>query len=217
MRAMTRGLSKALGPVVAACAATLLVGCGSSTKTVTVSSAPAETQAQSSTHAAATPTTTAKAPGTSTGAATGTTRSAPEPAFAQEKTQGAGGGAAATLIRAKGYTPNDPSQYHSGQTLQVLVGTKSGSGGHAQQAFFFVNGRYIGTDTKEPSATVRVVSQSDTEVTLAYPLYRRNDSLCCPGGGQANVRFQLNNGRLMPVDSIPPVGAPEGANGGGRR
>ena len=109
-------------------------------------------------------------------------------------------------MRAKGYTPTDPSQYHSNQTLRVLVGRKSDSGdGYAQQAFFFVNGRYIGTDTREPSATLRVISQGDTEVTLGYPLYRRNDPLCCPGGGQATVRFQLNNGRLMPLDAIPPV------------
>src|SRR5437588_273451 len=53
------------------------------------------------------------------------------------------------------------------------------------------------------SAKLRVVSQSDTEVTVAYPLYRRNDALCCPGGGQATVRFQLNNGRLTPLDPIP--------------
>jgi len=88
----------------------------------------------------------------------------------------------------------------------VLVGTRTGSAdGYGQQAFFFVNGRYIGTDAKESSASVRVVSQSDTEVTLAYPLYRKNDPLCCPGGGTATVRFQLNNGRLTALGTIPPA------------
>ena len=105
----------------------------------------------------------------------------------------------------------DSSEYHSNQALRVLVATRTGSGdGYGQQAFFFVNGRYIGTDAKDPSAKLRVVSQSDTEVTLAYPLYRKNDALCCPGGGQATVRFQLNNGRLSALDPIPPV---ERANG----
>lgn len=206
MPAMTRGMLRALGPAIALFGGTLLLGCGSGTKTVTVSSAPAETQSQTSARTATTPTTTAKSPATSEGTPTGTTRSAPEPAFAQEKAQGASEAAAAAIVRAKGYTPNDTSQYHSNQTLRVLVATRPNSGdGYAQQAFFFVNGRYIGTDTKEPSATLRVVSQGDTEVTLAYPLYRRSDPLCCPGGGQANVRFQLNNGQLMPLDPIPPV------------
>jgi hypothetical protein len=205
MRAMTRDMLRTLSPMAALCAGALLLGCGSATKTVTASGAPPETQAQQSTKAT-TPTTTAKSPATSQGTSTGTTRSAPGPAFAQEKAQGAGAAEAVALVRAKGYTPTDPSQYHSNQTLRVLVARKSNSGdGYAQQAFFFVNGRYIGTDTREPSATLRVVSQGDTEVALGYPLYRRNDPLCCPGGGQATVRFQLNNGRLMPVDAIPPV------------
>ena len=71
-------------------------------------------------------------------------------------------------MREQGYTPErHVSQYHSSQALRVLVGTRTGSGdGYGQQAFFFVNGHYIGTDTKEPSATLKVVSQGDTEVTL---------------------------------------------------
>ncbi len=55
---------------------------------------------------------------------------------------------------------------------------------------------------------MKVVAQGDTEVTLAYPLYRPHDPLCCPGGGQATVRFQLNNGHLVPLGTIPPVTPP---------
>ena len=114
-------------------------------------------------------------------------------------------------MRARGFTPNDTSQYHSNQTLRVLVGTRTGSGdGYGQQAFFFIDGRYIGTDAKEPSATLKVVSQSDTSVTLAYPLYRHDDPLCCPGGGQATVSFQLDNGRLVPLGAIPPTNSTKG-------
>jgi hypothetical protein len=185
----------------------LPAGCGGGTKTVSVSGAPSVSQTGASTPAA-TATTPKTKTSTPAGAehATGTTRSAPEPAFAQEKAHGEGASAAAALVRTKGFTPNDLSQYHSNQALRVLVGTRTGSGdGYGQQAFFFVNGHYIGTDAKEQSATLRVASQSDTEVALAYPLYRKNDPLCCPGGGQATVRFQLNNGRLTALDRIPPV------------
>jgi hypothetical protein len=89
----------------------------------------------------------------------------------------------------------------------VLIGTRTGFG---EQAFFFVNGRYIGTDSTEPSATLHVVNQNDTEVTLAYPLYRKGVPLCCPGGGQAQVHFQLNNGKLVPLDPIPPASSTNG-------
>lgn len=110
------------------------------------------------------------------------------------------------MLRAKGFTPTDPADYHSSQALAVLIGARSGSGdGYGQQAFFFVNGHYIGTDTSQPSAALGVVGQNDTEVTLAYPLYRSGDALCCPGGGHAHVRFQLDNGKLVPLDPIPPL------------
>jgi hypothetical protein len=134
------------------------------------------------------------------------TRTAPEPAFAQPGGGSEGLSAATALLEAKGFTPTDTSQYQPGQTLQVLIGSRSASGGGGeQQAFFFVNGRYIGTDTSQPSGHVSVVGQSDTEVTLAYALYRRSDPACCPSGGQATVRFELDNGALAPLDPIPPA------------
>ena len=115
------------------------------------------------------------------------------------------------MLRERGYTPNDTSEYHPGQTLRVLVGTHTGSSdGYGQQAFFFLDGRYIGTDTKLPSATVKVVSQGDTEVTLAYPLYRKSDPLSSPSGGQRTVIFQLDNGHLTPLGSIPPASSAGG-------
>jgi hypothetical protein len=114
-------------------------------------------------------------------------------------------------VRARGYTPNDTSQYHSDQTLRVLVGTRTGSAdGYSQQAFFFVDGRYLGTDTKLPSATVKVIGQADTEVTLGYALYRNGDALVNPSGGEARVTFQLNNGKLVALQKIPPAASNTG-------
>jgi LppP/LprE lipoprotein len=191
----------------------LLGGCGSSTKTVTVLSTPAPSQTGGTTSqpttstSASTPTPTTTQSQTSTnggGSAQTSTRAAPEPAFTQQEPKAEGVSGAAAVVRAKGFTPNKTSDYHSNQALRVLIGTRTGSGdGYGQLAFFFVNGRYIGTDSSQPSATLRVVDQADTEVTLAYPLYRKNDPLCCPGGGQATVHFQLNNGKLTALNAIP--------------
>jgi hypothetical protein len=106
-------------------------------------------------------------------------------------------------VRAQGYVPDDSSQYQPGDTLRVLVATKNGSGdGYAKRAFFFVGGRYIGTDTSDDSAGIRVEGQSDSTVTIAYALYGKNDALCCPGG-TARVRYQWNGSRLVPLDPIP--------------
>ncbi len=215
MSVMTRRLPRAVLSALCLCAALALGACGSGTKTVTVSSVPpvsqstAKAPAKTASTTTSAPATTSTPPSTSTG--TGTTRSAPEPAFTQQEGKSKGLSAATALMREKGYTPNNTSDYRSDQALRVLVGTRTGSGdGYGQQAFFFVNGRYIGTDAKTPSATLRVSSQSDTEVTLAYPLYRKNDALCCPGGGTAHVHFQLNNGRLVPLDPIPPASSSTG-------
>jgi len=189
--------------------ALLLAACGGGTKTVTVSSAPLTptTSSTAGSTSAQTTSTSTTQPQTQTGSPSTTgTRSAPEPAFTQGETKAEGTSGAAAVVRAHGYTPNDTSQYHSDQTLRVLVGTRRGSAdGYGQQAFFFVDGRYLGTDTKLPSATVKVIGQADTEVTLGYPLYRKGDALANPRGGEAHVTFQLNNGKLVALDKIPPA------------
>jgi hypothetical protein len=199
-----------LALVVAASLA--FAACGSGTKTVSVSGEPASQPATGATA----PRTTSQPPRTSTTPAptatrSTTTRTAPEPAFTEHERSNPALGKAAALLREKGFTPANTADFHPGQALEVLVGVRAGSGdGFGQQAFFFVNGRYIGTDTSQPSAALRVLSQSDTEVTVSYPLYRHGDPLCCPGGGHASVRFQLNNGKLTPLDPIPPMSSTNG-------
>ena len=68
-----------------------------------------------------------------------------------------------------------------------------------EKAFFFVDGRFIGTDTTVPSTNVTVVDTSDTQVTLGYQLVHVNGS----PAGVAQVRYALNNGMLAPLDPIP--------------
>lgn len=207
-------------PLLFASAAVALAtsGCGSSgTKTVSVSSAlPSEgaTQRTSTTGTTkSSPTTTAPASTTTSTNGTGsveTTRTTTAPAFTKESTGGEGLGAAVALVKAHGYTTGETSTYRPEQTLRVLVGTRTGSSeGYGQQAFFFVDGHYIGTDTSEPSSSVKVVGQSDTEVTLAYPVYKAGDPLSKPSG-EKTVRFQLNNGHLLALGSIPSASARNG-------
>jgi hypothetical protein len=201
---MRRSSTALLTLVLAVSAGAVLGGCGSNTKTVSVAGAPpdtTETGAGSQTQSTKSSTTTTSTQTTPTqtttagGTPTPTTHSAPEPAFTEKNAPSSstaeGLAAAAAVVAAHGYSATNTSTYHPNQTLRVLIGTRTGSG---QQAFFFVDGRYIGTDTKEPSASVSVASQSETEVTLAYP-------------GQAKVTFQLNNGKLVPLGSIPPASA----------
>jgi hypothetical protein len=223
MGEMKRTLPRALATLALGLGSGLLLGaCGSSTKTVaqesppaTQSTSPATRPATStSTAATTTPTSAATTPTSTAGgtaAPSATTRTATEPAFTKPETHAEGLDEAVAVLEARGYTAHETSQYHSDQTLRVLVGTRAGSSdGYGQQAFFFVDDRYIGTDAKEPSATVTVLSQSGTEVTLAYPLYRDGDPLSSPSGGRATVRFQLDDGKLTPLDPIPPASSTGG-------
>jgi len=199
--------------LLAVALAALLAGCGGGTKTVdastplpegTTSTGAPQTSATTTTATTTTSTSTTTAPSSESGgtASPSTTRTATAPAFTHQGGTGTTTGesaeglsAAEAVVQAKGFTVSSASDYHPDQTLRVLVGTRTGAAeGNGQQAFFFVDGRYIGTDAKQPSAQVHVVSQGDTEVTLAYAL---------SGGGQATVRFQLNNGKLVPLEAIP--------------
>jgi hypothetical protein len=215
---MRRGVLLATTVVLGATGGALLGGCGSGTKTVSVSSAPPsslQTPTTTTSSASTQSTTTSSTSQTTTSTGSSATRSASEPAFVQPTGKGAPAAAqvAEQTLRAHGFTASDPSDYRPQQTLAVLVGTNAGSGdGYDQRAFFFLDGKYIGTDSSQPSAGIHVVSQSDTEITLAYTLYRPHDSLCCPGGGQARVRFQLNNGKLTPLDPIPPINSTTGTS-----
>jgi hypothetical protein len=107
-------------------------------------------------------------------------------------------------VSAEGYNVDNPGDYKRSAILRVLIGTRKGSGdGYAKRAFFFVGGRYLGTDTSDDSANIRVAAESPTRVTLAYALYGPDDALCCPGG-TAIVRYEWNGSKLLPLDPIPP-------------
>ncbi len=198
-----RVLSAAL--LAPACAA-LLAACGSTTTTVTAASEPTQSSASTvpattaaTTTSTATSTTPAPATTASETATQSTARTAPEPAFTQQETHAEGLTGALATVRSLGYTPQSPSEYHSGQTLRVLVGTRA-STGRGQLAFFFAGNHYLGTDVKVPSTSISIRSQGETEVTVAYQLFRQGSPT-----GQSTVRFQLNNGRLQALDPIPPA------------
>jgi hypothetical protein len=62
---------------------------------------------------------------------------------------------------------------------------------------------YLGTDTLNPSAQVRLGWRDSDTVALQYQLYRPEDPMCCPTGGAALVRYHWNGQALEPLDPIP--------------
>jgi hypothetical protein len=107
-------------------------------------------------------------------------------------------------VESLGYTRVDRSTYRASQPVAVLVAAQGGAADAGlQHAFFFADGRYIGTDARAPSAHIRVSSQTGSTVTLSYDLWRRDDPQCCPTAGSVTVRFRWAQGSLVPLDPIP--------------
>ena len=198
-----------LALVLGATSAAALAACGSTNQSATVATAPTAAAPAQTTATDTTTSTTPAAPSrqktTSTAAGSAqTTRTATAPAFVGGTQANASGPlrAATAVVTRAGYTPVDTATYMPDQTLQVLVGTRGAGTAREQQAFFFVAGRYIGTDARSPSRSIAVVSQNDTAVTLSYGVYRSGGP---PGGESTTVQFALNNGHLTPLGSIPPA------------
>lgn len=111
---------------------------------------------------------------------------------------------AAKAIRARGYEPLKVALNRVAiDPFAAVVGTRSVTTGTIQRAFFFVRGRFVGTDTSAPSGQISVIRQAGTHVTVQYALYRPEDPLSTPSGGTANVRYALCAGRIVPLDAIP--------------
>ncbi len=114
--------------------------------------------------------------------------------------------AAEQLLSEHGYAPLTERDWRPDQPLKVLLGiARDPRPADARQelAFFFVGDRFIGTDTKSPSAQIAVAAQADGAVTLRYGLYRPSDPVDAPSGGSATVAYRWTGSRLVPQDPIP--------------
>ncbi|MCX5182608.1 LppP/LprE family lipoprotein [Streptomyces sp. NBC_00268] len=109
------------------------------------------------------------------------------------------------IVRAKGFDPyvHGPASAWAKYTLRVLVGVKEPGDSYTNFAFFFVGKRYLGTDSTNPSARMQVVKQTKDTVAVKYTLYRPDDALADPSGGNTTVRYKWTGVKLMPLDPVP--------------
>jgi len=122
--------------------------------------------------------------------------------------QRASRGAAVAQLRRQGFEPVSIATYRPRQALRVLIGrAKASTTVRGRRAFFFLREQYIGTDAATPSARLTVARQSGGQITLAYKRFAAGDKPCCPSDGTVKVRFAMGDGRLQPLDAIPPVAA----------
>jgi len=116
--------------------------------------------------------------------------------------------AAASYVYRDSYTPergfNPP--WDPDAPLNVILASYTGGASGPVKAFFFGDGKYLGTDTPDGSAGVTARRDSGSEFTLGYPIYAAGDPQCCPTGGTQAVRFSWAAGQLNVLDPIPPTG-----------
>ena len=113
--------------------------------------------------------------------------------------------AAEATVRSHGYNPVDASAYLPAAPLSVIVGVRKSSGdGTAQRAFFFADGRFVGTDTPDDSSGIRVAFARPPVIALTYALYDPKDPQCCPSAGSTTVPYRWTGERLEPQRQIPP-------------
>lgn len=185
---LSRTLPLALGTVALALGA---AGCGDDGKSAATTVVERETVTRTVPAPVQTTTTPATTPQTTTTAAPLTYQAAEQ------------------VLRKRGFGPlNGPRDWRTDQALRVLVGVRPGtSDGGQQQAFFFADGRFLGTDATAASGRITVLDQEDAAITLAYGLYRPSDSIESPSGGEAEVTFAWDGTRLTPQQPIPSAAA----------
>jgi LppP/LprE lipoprotein len=104
---------------------------------------------------------------------------------------------------AKGTTPKDARMWQRGWRFNALLGDCGGGDGHDQHIWFFVGGRFVGTDAPGASAAIVGLWRNDETITFLYVLYRPTDALCCATGGGKIVRFRWNGKKVVALDELP--------------
>jgi hypothetical protein len=105
------------------------------------------------------------------------------------------------VLARHGFATVSAATYGPPDTLHVLIGRAPAGG---ERAFFFNEGQFIGTDSRQPSARIVVVSHGDSEATLAYDVYAAGAST---PNGQRRVSFALDMGQLSALGPLPSVSA----------
>ncbi|MFD1676781.1 LppP/LprE family lipoprotein [Alicyclobacillus fodiniaquatilis] len=111
------------------------------------------------------------------------------------------------LIKNKGYsvsgtTPNATVKTSSGATLSAWIGITGGDG-YNQFVFFFLNGKYLGTDTAKPSVAITSAKAAGDSIAVTYPVYKNNDSFANPTGAPVTITYTWNGSKLVPNKPYP--------------
>jgi hypothetical protein len=97
------------------------------------------------------------------------------------------------------------SVWMAGWRFNALYGNCRAGDGTDQHIWFFLDGRFIGADTRKALSSKGILGlwRDANVIAFMYVVYRPGDPNCCPTGGGKIVRFRLTHGHLVRVDSLP--------------
>lgn len=113
------------------------------------------------------------------------------------------------FIKGKGYSvtgaaPNASVQTSSGETLSAWIGVEMQGDGYNQFVFFFLNGKYLGTDTAKPSAQITSAKPAGTgSIAVTYPVYKKGDAFVKPTGTPVTITYHWDGAKLTPNKPYP--------------
>jgi hypothetical protein len=112
--------------------------------------------------------------------------------------------AAMTFVRSKGMVP-DGRVYDARQPLTVILGeAPRGTASSPMQAYFFTDGRYLGTATSKPRPHIAFLAYTSSGLELQYQWSSDGDPNCCPSN-VSTVRFDLHDGHVRAQGEFPPA------------
>lgn len=107
---------------------------------------------------------------------------------------------AQVIDRSPGVSVVDDSGFRL-RGASVLIGEESNGG---MRAFLFGDGRLLGTDTRDPSTAVSLVSISDDVVVLRYELWAAGVGPPDPPAGASEVTLTWDGGdAFVPASEFP--------------
>lgn len=110
---------------------------------------------------------------------------------------------AVAVLQQQGFEAVALKRYRGDQQLRVLLGRPQGVPEGGRRAFFFVEGRLVGTDAPDTSGALSVFRTTSKRVTLKYRLYEPDDDACCPEAGEQKVRFEWDGQQIQVLDMVP--------------
>ena len=105
-------------------------------------------------------------------------------------------------VRRQGFTTLKTTDYDPKAKLRVLIARPVGDAAGGHLAFFFTRDGFLAKDAPTPSTDVRVAKQGKSTIMLSYGVYKAGDAPGSPSG-RKRVRFQLVDGALQVLDTVP--------------